>query len=194
MNAVVGATGVILSLVASVVAIPMLVVGIRTNRPELLRLAHRYAWMVLAGMVIATLAMQRALITRDFTVLFVADHGSSRTSPLFNIATMWSALEGSILLWGLILAGYVVIVARKFRSRLDDPLVAWAMLTMFAVTAFFMVLMLGPAPREGRLGPVVGGCVHQGKRQQRHSEKCRDHPGQPHHYESDHQCRFLVAS
>lgn len=156
MNAVVGATGVILSLVASVVAIPMLVVGIRSNRPELLRLAHRYAWMVLAGMVIATLAMQRALITRDFTVLFVAEHGSSRTPPLFNIATMWSALEGSILLWGLILAGYVVIVARKFRSRMDDPLVAWAMLTMFAVTAFFMLLMLGPANPFTTFDPPPG--------------------------------------
>ncbi len=46
---------------------------------------------------------------------------------------MWSALEGSILLWVLILAGFTVHVARKFRARLSDPLVGWALLTMFVV-------------------------------------------------------------
>ena len=39
------------------------------------------------------------------------------------MATLWSALEGSILLWALILAGYLVTVAQQFRRRLDDPLV-----------------------------------------------------------------------
>ncbi|GIT46960.1 MAG: hypothetical protein Ct9H300mP12_15450 [Acidimicrobiales bacterium] len=32
---------------------------------------------------------------------FVAEHGSHRTPALFNVATLWSALEGSILLWVL---------------------------------------------------------------------------------------------
>ena len=35
--------------------------------------------------------------------------------------------------------------SRKFRDRLDDPLVGWALLTMFVVAAFFFALMLGPA-------------------------------------------------
>ncbi len=145
MNALIGAVAVLVSLAASLLAMGLLVVGIRRHRPELLRAGARYAWVVLAGMVVATFAMQRALITRDFDVLFVAEHGSSRTPPLFNVATMWSALEGSILLWGLVLAGYLAVVVHKFRRRLDDPLVGWAMIAMFAVTAFFMALMVGPA-------------------------------------------------
>ena len=44
-----GVAGVILSLVASVIAIPMLVVGHPRPPARVLRLAHRYAWMVLAG-------------------------------------------------------------------------------------------------------------------------------------------------
>src|SRR3546814_15115533 len=75
--------------------------------------------------------MQRALITRDFSVSFVHDNGSSRTPALFNIATMWSALEGSILLWVLVLSGYLVHVARKFKARMTDPLVGWALLVLF---------------------------------------------------------------
>ena len=156
MNASIGAIAVIVSLAAAILAIPQLVVGIRRNQPELLRSGARYAWVIVAGMVVATAAMQRALITRDFDVLFVAEHGSSRTPPLFNVATMWSALEGSILLWALILAGYLAIVVTKFRHRLDDTLVAWAMIVLFAVMAFFLALMVGPADPFVRFDAPVG--------------------------------------
>ena len=46
---------------------------------------------------------------------------------------------------GPILAGYLVAVVVKFRKRLDDPLVGWALLTMFVVCAFFFSLLAGPA-------------------------------------------------
>ena len=156
MNVVIGATAVLVSLAASLIAAAMLVWGIRTRRPELLRGGARYGWVVLAGMVVATIVMQRALITRDFDVLFVAEHGSTKTAPLFNVATMWSALEGSILLWGLILAGYLMVVLRKFRDRLDDPLVAWALITMFVIMAFFLALMVGPADPFIRFDAPLG--------------------------------------
>lgn len=120
-------------------------VGLRRKRPQTLEAGWSYSLLILLGAVVAVIAMQRALITRDFTVGFVHDHGSSRTPRLFNVATMWSALEGSILLWALILAGFTVHVAHKFRRRLSDPLVGWALLTMFVVCAFFFLLMLVPA-------------------------------------------------
>src|SRR5690606_32393118 len=50
-----------------------------------------------------------------------------------------------ILLWGLVLAGYLAFTAYGFRSRATDPLVAWATLVGLAVALFFFVLMLGPA-------------------------------------------------
>ena len=71
-------------------------------------LGRRHGWWrdsaMLVGVMMAAaagafLVMERALITRDFTVSFVAQHGSSRTPAVFNVATLWSALEGSILLW-----------------------------------------------------------------------------------------------
>jgi len=64
---------------------------------------------------------------------------------VFKVATLWSALEGSILLWGLVLAGYIASVAWRFRHRLEEPAVAWAMVTCFGVALFFFGLMLGPA-------------------------------------------------
>ncbi|MXW75844.1 MAG: heme lyase CcmF/NrfE family subunit [Acidimicrobiaceae bacterium] len=102
----------------------------------------------------AFLVMERALITRDFTVSFVAQHGSSRTPAVFNVATLWSALEGSILLWTLVLCGYVVAVVIKFRERRDDPMMAWVMLTLFVVCGFFFLLMVGPARPFSSFDPL----------------------------------------
>ena len=118
--------------------------------------------MVLGGAVLAVIAMERALITRDFTIQYVADNGSSKTPPLFNVATLWAALEGSLLLWALVLAGFLVAVVYRFRARLTDPLVGWALLTMLVVTAFFFGLMLGPADpfvelRSSRWLPTAPG-------------------------------------
>jgi cytochrome c-type biogenesis protein CcmF len=145
VNAALGSAGVVLGLAASVVGAVAMAVALAKDRPDLLRNSRSYALLVLLGAVVAVIAMERALITRDFTVAYVAENGSSRTPALYNVATMWSALEGSILLWALVLGGYIVAVARKFRDRLGDPLVGWAMLTMFVVAAFFFGLMVGPA-------------------------------------------------
>ena len=43
------------------------------------------------------------------------------TPLLFTITGLWAALEGSILLWALILGGYLTFVALKFRKRARRP-------------------------------------------------------------------------
>ena len=108
-------------------------------------MSKTYGVMVLVGGLLAFVAMERALITRDFSLEYVARNGSRSTPALYNVATLWGALEGSILLWSLVLGLFTVAVVLKFRSRLDDPLVAWAMVVMFVVCLFFFGLMAGPA-------------------------------------------------
>ena len=158
MNAALGTAGVILGVVGSLGAIFTLIMGLQSRRPTLLAMSRTYAFMVLGGAVLAFVAMQRALITRDFSLEYVANNGSHATPALYNFATLWSALEGSILLWGLVLAGFLVAVVIKFRDRLTDPLVAWALLTMFVVCLFFFGLMMGPAnPFRTLANPPLDG-------------------------------------
>jgi cytochrome c-type biogenesis protein CcmF len=145
VNAAVGQTAVLLGLIASLVGVATLGVGLVKGRPNLLRAGRTYTWLILIGAVMAAAAMERALLTHDFSMKYVAEHGSRTTSTFFTVTTMWSALEGSIILWTLILAGYIAAVAIKYRDRVDDPLVGWAMLVTFVVAAFFFLLMVGPA-------------------------------------------------
>ena len=145
MNGVIGRAAILVGLIASVSGAVSIVSAVLTHRNRLVRLSVQYIVFVAGAAVVAFAVMERALITRDFSLAYVAQVGSRSTPPLFNFAALWSALEGSILLWELVLTGYLVAVTIKFRRRLDDPLVAWALAVMLLVAAFFFLLMLGPA-------------------------------------------------
>ncbi|MEO7399137.1 MAG: heme lyase CcmF/NrfE family subunit [Ilumatobacteraceae bacterium] len=144
LNAGIGLTGVALGLGGSLAGAVSAAVGARTGRSRQLRWAAGYSIIVGLGAIVAVVAMERALITRDFSLRYIAQVGSTRTPALFNVAAMWSALEGSILLWALILSGSLVAVVYRFRHRLTEPLVGWALVTMFVICAFFFALMAGP--------------------------------------------------
>ena len=133
MNVALGRAGVTLGLAAAILGTISIAYGLIKKKPEMVRLSRWYAALVFLGGLLAFVAMERALITRDFTVKYVYDNGSSTTPALYNFATLWGALEGSIILWGTILGGYLVAVVVKFRKRLEDPLVGWAVLTMLVV-------------------------------------------------------------
>jgi cytochrome c-type biogenesis protein CcmF len=148
-NAAFGKAGIVLALAAATGGAIITVAGVRVGDRRLLRQAPRYALVCFAGAAIAVAMMQRALITRDFSLAYVQQVGSATTPRLYNIAAMWSALEGSILLWLVILGGFTAAVGWKFRARTADPLVAWALVVMFVVMAFFALLSFGPADPFG---------------------------------------------
>ena len=145
MNAVIGQNAVLLGFLACLGGIATIGTGLAKKRDRLLRAGRTYTWMILGAAVVAVLAMERALVTHDFSLQYVASNGSRQTPLLYTVASLWAALEGSILLWSLILALYIAAVGWKFRDRVSDPLVAWATIVMFSVAAFFFGLMVGPA-------------------------------------------------
>ena len=102
-------------------------------------------FVVLAAAIAAAGIMEWALISHDFSIRYVAENNARGTPLLFTITGLWAALAGSILLWALILSGYLTFVALKFRRRAGDPLVVVATITGLVVALFFFALMLGPA-------------------------------------------------
>jgi cytochrome c-type biogenesis protein CcmF len=157
VNSAFGRAGLVLALAAATLGALTTVYGIRRGDRRLLSQAPRYAWLCFGGAVLAVVMMQRALITRDFSLVYVQQVGSHTTPRLYNVAAMWSALEGSILLWTLVLAGYLAAVAWRFRSRASDALVGWALVVMFAVMAFFALLAFGPADAFATATPTLDG-------------------------------------
>ena len=153
-NAALGHAGLLLVLGAALVGAMSTAYAIRTGNRVGIRQAPVYAWLILAGALLATVAMQRALEVRDYSLAFIQEVGSSTTPGIYNVAAMWSALEGSILLWVLVLAGYTAAVAWRFRKRADDVLVGWALVVLFVICAFFALVSFGPA-NPFAAGPTV---------------------------------------
>ncbi|MGH9002864.1 MAG: heme lyase CcmF/NrfE family subunit, partial [Acidimicrobiia bacterium] len=155
MRAALGFAGVALGFSAAVIGVAVLGVGLRRHDARLLASGRRFVLMVLGGGVVAAGAMEWALLSHDFSIRYVAENQSRATPLLYTVASLWGALEGSILLWALVLGGYLTIVTRRFRARAADPLVAWATLTGLVVAAFFFGLMLGPANPFETLAGVI---------------------------------------
>ena len=140
-----GRAALIVGLVAATFGMFAAVSGTRQNDPKVMRLVPRFAWLTLFASTAAFAFMEYALITRDFSLEYVQKVGSRSTPALYNFTAIWSALEGSILLWVLVLTGLTVGVAFKYRQKLNDHMVGWAMATMFFVSIFFFLLTIGPA-------------------------------------------------
>jgi cytochrome c-type biogenesis protein CcmF len=157
VNAALGHAGLLVLLTASVVGALSTGYAIVTHNRATLRQSLVYAYLILAGALIAVFAMQRALQVRDYSLAYVQEVGSSTTPTLYNVAAMWSALEGSILLWVLVLAAFTAAVAWRFRKRIDDELVGWALVVMFVVSAFFGLVSFGPANPFAAGAPVPFG-------------------------------------
>jgi cytochrome c-type biogenesis protein CcmF len=154
-NAAFGRAGLVLGLAAATLGALSTAWALRRGDRKAMKTAPIFAWLIVAGAVLAFAMMQRALITRDFSLRYVQDVGSTTTPPLYNVAALWSALEGSILLWVLVLAGFTAAIAWRLRNRTDDTLVGWALVVMYVVAAFFFLVSYGPADPFARGAPGV---------------------------------------
>jgi cytochrome c-type biogenesis protein CcmF len=136
-------------------------VGAKTGRPALVESARRCAFALFATVAAACVTMLAALLTNDFVIRYVADNSARETPAFFKALSLWAADDGSLLLWNLILAGYIAAVALRFR-RDRPPTFPYALGVLFGVQVFYLILINGPArpfasladpPADGR-GPA----------------------------------------
>jgi cytochrome c-type biogenesis protein CcmF len=141
--------------VAALLGLVTLAAGIATGRRTLLDAGRRYVAVILFAAVGAFIVMETALFAHDFSIKYVVDNVARATPGLYTFTAAWAALEGSILLWALLLSIYVAVTAWRFRHRAGDPLVAWATVVQYGVLLFFFALMLFAAnPFKAQPGAV----------------------------------------
>ena len=149
------------ALVVSCYGLLAAAVGAKTGRPALVESARRCAFGVLVTVAAANATMLAALLSNEFAIRYVADNSARETPVFFKALSLWAADNGSLLLWNLIMAGYIAAVAVRFR-RDRPPTFPYALSVLFAVQVFYLILINGPAqpfaslanpPADGR-GPA----------------------------------------
>jgi cytochrome c-type biogenesis protein CcmF len=118
--------------------------GGRSRSAAGLRWSQRFAYAYAAIMILATLVMEYALLTHNFTVSYVAQVGSRSVPTWVTIVSLWSSLEGSILFWGFVLGVYIAGATLINRNKHSEYM-PYAIAVWLACGAFFSFLIAGPA-------------------------------------------------
>ena len=153
MISILGSTAIAAAAVSSLAGLIFLLRGRGRGDQRLIDRGHRAVIALFVAVTAAVVALEVALIGVDFSVRYVAANINRATPLLFRIIGLWGALEGSILLWAWVLAGYAALVAVRYRGRHQET-VPLALAVLLGITSFFLLLMLGPANPFGRLSPA----------------------------------------
>src|ERR671937_201467 len=152
MTATIGTFALGLALAVALYGCVASFAGARSRNAVLVESARTSALSLFAMVAAANVAMLAAILSNDFSVAYVAENSSRATPTFFKVLSLWSADEGSLLLWNLVLAGYLALVAYRFRRRRPETF-PWAMAVMFATSAFYLFLVLGPTTQFGTVSP-----------------------------------------
>jgi len=114
--------------------------GLRTGLSGPLRSGRRAVWAVCGLALFAVILLERALLSRDMTYRYVAEHTSKDLPLHYAFTSLWAGQEGSLLLWLLILSAYGSVFLFAYRKRLDPFYDAVAMVVA-SVMIFFTGLL-----------------------------------------------------
>ena len=119
----IGHLALIIALVASLIQCVLPMWGAHTNQIQLMQVARPTAYTQLFFVIIAFVALMTSFINKDFSVINVVQNSNADLPTIYRICATWGSHEGSILLWGLMLALWSSAVAR-FSKHLTLPILA----------------------------------------------------------------------
>lgn len=160
----IGYFALLASIVLSVYSIIAILSGIQRNNNNLLTSAKNSQCFVFILVFISFLSLCYAFVIDDFSVKFVAAHSSSDLPLLYKITAVWGGMEGSLLLWELILTFFIAIVVLSYRNS-NREILPYTLIILSVISLFLLFLLIGwsnplvrhfPAPFEGNgLNPLL---------------------------------------
>ena len=64
--------------------------------------------------------LEIALFIDDFSISYVANYSAKSTPPVYKFASLWGSLDGSILLWNLVLGAYFLIYIKYYKKNTNN--------------------------------------------------------------------------
>lgn len=107
------------------------------RRPDLIRSGERSAYAAFAFTFLASLGLWTALLTRDFSLSYVASQISANMPNIYVFAAFWSGQAGSMLFWTLILSFYIALAVWANRSS-NRELMPYVTGSLGVVLVFFL--------------------------------------------------------
>ncbi|HTW34200.1 MAG TPA: heme lyase CcmF/NrfE family subunit [Rhizomicrobium sp.] len=164
MAAEIGQYSLILAFLIALVETAACLVGAGRRDRALMALGRAAAFLQLAFVGTAFLALAFCYLNNDFSVALVAEHSNTTQPAIYRFAATWGSHEGSMLLWVLILSLYSAALA-FFGTRLRETLQARVLGVQSFVASAFLgfslftsnpFIRLDPPPIDGaELNPLL---------------------------------------
>jgi cytochrome c-type biogenesis protein CcmF len=127
-------------------------IGSYTGNRRLMAVAPSAALIQFLLLLIAFGILTSAFVNQDFSVEYVARNSNSLLPLSYRYSAVWSAHEGSLLLWELILASWIAAVA-LFSNNLPEVFRTRVLAVLGWVSAGFLLFILFTSNPFGRLIP-----------------------------------------
>jgi cytochrome c biogenesis factor len=155
---VLGEMSLRVALLMAVWAVIVSVLGGATRRPELVASGERGLHAALVLVAVASAGLWTGLVTRDFSIGYVASHTSANLPAMYTISAFWAGRGGSFLLWTLVLAGWSAVAlytSRKCNRELMPYVTASLAVVMLTFLGSLLLVespfdRLSWTPPEGR--------------------------------------------
>ena len=125
-------------------------IGGRRRDPRLSDAAIHSVWGSAACVTLAYVILTLAFLNDRFDLAYVAGHSSREMPPWYKAAAVWGGMEGSMMLWAVILGGYAS-AAMLIHRRRHPYLAPHAAAVLQTIMLFFLVVMVFATPPFARL-------------------------------------------
>lgn len=116
-----------------------------------------YSRLLIFNSIFQFLLLEVGLLTDDFSIAYIANHSASSTPVLYKFASLWGALDGSILLWVLCLNFYLLYQVKRFNNNKerDYENIIFTGIILF----FYGFIVLQSNPFSGCIESGTIGCL-----------------------------------
>ncbi len=128
-------------------------IGTYTGNRRMMSIGSSAALIQATLVLISFGILTSAFVTQDFSVEYVASNSNSLLPMSYRYSAVWSAHEGSLLLWELILCVWIAAVA-LFSKSLPEVFRARVLAVLGWVSAGFLLFILLTSNPFGRIIPM----------------------------------------
>ncbi len=136
-----GALCVLIALVVATYAGVASLVGARRGNARLLESGRAAVYALAVVLGLASVAMVQAFVSGDFSIKYVQHYSDAQAPLAYKISAYWGGLDGSMLFWVALLAGFAAIVVYSNRHR-QREILPYAIAVLAVVADFFLYLII----------------------------------------------------
>ncbi len=143
----------IVALVLGLMLIATVIFGVRRQDNHLMLFSKSLVFSQGFCIALSFIALMLLFVQNDFTVKYVSEHSNTLLPVWYRMAAVWGGHEGSVLLWALVLSGWMCAVA-KAKTVIPSNILSLVLAIMGAVLLGFLLFILFTSNPFDRILPT----------------------------------------